>query len=299
MTPAELLENLRKVTVWKRGGERAPHKPLLILLALGRFAHKKPRLMRFTEIEQQLRQLLINFGPRRKSYHPEYPFWYLRKNKVWEVERATEMRLKKNHREPCIEDLRDAQGGFLSDVYTILEEHPELVQEASLEILDANFPDSLHDEILATVGLSKEEFGHKKRMRDPNFRNLVVRAYQHRCAVCGFDVRLGTVELGLEAAHIQWHQAGGPDSVDNGLCLCSLHHHLFDRGAFGVTSERHLLVSEEAHGSNGLNEWLLRYEGHLLKKPQRDSYLPRPEFLSWHRKEVFKSPAREMSRTLT
>jgi predicted restriction endonuclease len=47
----------------------------------------------------------------------------------------------------------------------------------------------------------------------------VLIAYDYACAVCGFDVRLGNQVLGLEAAHIQWHQAGGPDQKQNGLTL--------------------------------------------------------------------------------
>jgi putative restriction endonuclease len=293
MTAAELIEKFRKVTMWKRGGVRAPHKPLLILLALGRVAQNKPRLMRFSEIEKPLRQLLMDFGPRRQSYHPEYPFWYLCNNKIWEVERAGQMSLKKNHREPRIEDMRDGNGGFLPDVYRLLENHPGVLKEAASDILKANFPDSLHDDILGAVGLSLEETKSKGGKRDPDFRTLVVRAYQHRCAICGFDVRLGVVDLGLEAAHIQWHQAGGPDKIENGLCLCSMHHHLFDRGALAFTNERQLLVSEEVHGTSGLDEWLFRFEGQIINKPQRESYLPKLEFLHWHRTEVFKSPARE------
>jgi putative restriction endonuclease len=249
--------------------------------------------MRFSEIEQQLRQLLMEFGPRRTSYHPEYPFWYLCNNEIWEVEHAGQMALKKNHREPCIEDIRGGTGGFLPDVYEILKNCPGLIKAVAMETLKANFPHSLHDEILAAVGLSLEETEAKQRSRNPEFRSLVVRAYQHRCAICGFDVRLGMVDLGLEAAHIQWYQAGGPDRVDNGLCLCSMHHHLFDRGAFAFTNERKLLVSEEVHGTSGLDEWLFRFEGNSLNRPQREIYLPKPEFLHWHRMEVFKLPARE------
>ena len=44
-------------------------------------------------------------------------------------------------------------------------------------------------------------------------------AYGDRCAVCG-----------VEAAHVMWLQAGGPDDVRNGLVLCALHHAAFDRG---------------------------------------------------------------------
>ena len=56
-------------------------------------------------------------------------------------------------------------------------------------------------------------------------------AYEWRCAVCGLDVRLGSVSIILEAAHIKWHQAGGPDEESNGLALGVLHHKAFDLGA--------------------------------------------------------------------
>lgn len=75
------------------------------------------------------------------------------------------------------------------------------------------------------IGLDIEFKG--KRSRDPNFRNKILRAYKYSCAVCGFNVRLGNNLVGIEAAHIKWHQAGGPDREDNGIALCSMHHKLF------------------------------------------------------------------------
>jgi predicted restriction endonuclease len=33
-----VLDQFRSVHVWQRAGERAPHKPLLVLLALGRLS---------------------------------------------------------------------------------------------------------------------------------------------------------------------------------------------------------------------------------------------------------------------
>jgi predicted restriction endonuclease len=35
-TGEKLLTRVRKVSVWKKGDQRAPHKPLLILYALGK-----------------------------------------------------------------------------------------------------------------------------------------------------------------------------------------------------------------------------------------------------------------------
>ncbi len=39
--------------------------------------------------------------------------------------------------------------------------------------------------------------------------------------------------------------------------------------------------------------WLLAHHGAGLIQPQGKECLPNPEFLAWHRAEVFKGPARE------
>lgn len=91
-----------------------------------------------------------------------------------------------------------------------------------------------------------------------------------RCAVCGFDVRLGTSQLGIDAAHIKWHQAGGPDVVPNAFALCVLHHKLFDRGVFSVDQGHRVIVSEQTHGGNG-------FELHLLGRRSRGRYPQRKQ----------------------
>jgi putative restriction endonuclease len=80
-------------------------------------------------------------------------------------------------------------------------------------ILEQHFPESLHPDILNAVGLSLETTV-TRRKRDPAFRQRVLKAYEYRCAVCGFDVRLGSVSIALDAAHIRWHQAGGPARME-------------------------------------------------------------------------------------
>lgn len=78
----------------------------------------------------------------------------------------------------------------------------------------------------------------------------------------------------------------------NGLCLCVLHHRLFDRGAFTVAPPRTLLVSEEAGGLAGLNEHLLAFHGKPLRPPIREDDHPAPAFLHWHREQVFRGDPR-------
>jgi hypothetical protein len=57
--------------------------------------------------------------------------------------------------------------------------------------------------------------------RDPPFRRRVLTASGGRCAVCGFDVRLGPVPVAPGAAHIRCHQAGGRTRRATGWrCAC-------------------------------------------------------------------------------
>ena len=112
-------------------------------------------------------------------------------------------------------------------------------------------------------------------------------------------MRLGNRELGLEAAHIKWHQAGGPDIEVNGLALCVLHHKLFDRGAYSMTLGRTVQVSQLAHGTRGFTEWLLTFHGQRLRQPRSQRYLPEEEFSAWLRREVFRGPGRETPATAT
>ena len=136
--------------------------------------------------------------------------------------------------------------------------------------------------------------GSKRRRRDSSFRANILKAYEYKCAICGFDVTLRYQPVALEASHIKWRQADGPNIEVNGLALCSLHHKLFDRGAFTLSEERQILVSKDADGSVGFEEWLMRFHGKKMNFPQRQSYYPAPEFTSWHVKEVFKGDYREL-----
>jgi predicted restriction endonuclease len=85
MTPEQLKQQVRQIVIWKRGTQRAPNKPLLLLYALGRLVNAEQRLIPFAEVDVDLRSLLLEFGPERKAYHPEYPFWRLQNDGIWEL----------------------------------------------------------------------------------------------------------------------------------------------------------------------------------------------------------------------
>jgi putative restriction endonuclease len=294
MNRQDVIKQFEGIRTWTRGGERAPHKPLLLLMALGRISRAEGPELTYRDVDRGLRRLLMDFGPRRKSYHPEYPFWRLQNDGIWLVRDADRMQTRKGNTDvPRGELLRhETSGCFTPGIRAALQADPGLVEEIAGLILEGNFATSLHEDILAAVGLSLGTRWSHRSKRDPAFREKVLRAYEHRCAVCGFDLRLGSSDLALEAAHIMWHQAGGPDIESNGLALCSIHHKMLDRGAFTVAGDHRVLVSQEVFGSSGMEEHLLRHHGNGIRAPQSQEYIADPKYLDWHGREVFRGPGR-------
>jgi putative restriction endonuclease len=296
------LSRFSVLNVWKRGGARAPHKPLLVLYALGELSRGNPTV-EYSKAESALGALLREFGPSSSSIHPEYPFWRLQNDGVWTVSSERPMRPRASNSDPPRSELRaaDAKGSFSPEIVRVLRAQPALIAQCANQILSAHFPASLHDDIRDAVGLQAslevDDGVVVRRSRDPAFRRAVLAAYAYRCAVCGLDVRVCNVTVGLEAAHIRWHQADGPDSVDNGLALCTLHHKLFDFGAItlGRAATAHhstIVVSDQVHGTTGLEEVLLRHSGKPLASPVHAHHRPSPRHIEWHRREVFKGIAR-------
>lgn len=290
-----LLAGIDGVKTWKRGGKRAPHKPLLLLLALGRVQRGESRVVDFPAIEGPMRRLLEEFGPSRQSHHPEYPFWRLQGDGLWTVQDADAYGHRRSNTDPPVSELRDAPalGGLPEEYDRLLRARPDVLQDVARRILDEHFEPSLHADLAAAVGLDLvPRVGSSRRIRDPEFPLLIFRAYEHRCAACGLELRIDGRAVGLEAAHVKWHSHDGPSTVDNGLCLCPTHHKALDLGAIGLDERNAFVVSSRVAGSDATGRWLLDLAGRPLRGPQRGAPAPRPEFVAWHRREVFKSPAR-------
>ncbi|MBB1255174.1 phosphorothioated DNA-binding restriction endonuclease [Streptomyces alkaliterrae] len=309
------LERAATLRQWTKGGTRAPHKPLLLLYALSRFQEDADGELFYSAVEEDLKRLLAEYGPPNRTT-PAYPFHHLVSDGVWEV------RTDRGPGSPGsgVRELRaaGAAGRLTSELRTALRREPSLLDRMARLLLDRHFPPSLHGELCEAVGLELEpaETGRAspaRRRRDRRMRERVLTAYEYRCAFCGYDGRIGAVPVGLEAAHVRWWAFGGPDDVDNGLCLCSLHHKLFDKGVLGVgraaprSSEaegggsHRILVSQRFVGhSPAAREHVTALAGRPLIGPQPGVRPVATHHLSWHTGQVFHGnprPAADLPRT--
>lgn len=288
MKESEFLQKVGNLSVFKKGDRRAPNKPVMLLFALARLQEGKAELM-FNDIYGEVESILRSLVPQNKTVNALYPFWYLKTEGIWKLSNTEELTERKGKPEPLKSELvkNGVYAGFRPDILDLFRQSPALIPQAAQVILDSSFPESIHDDIIQMVGLNLEKASYStSRNRDPKFRKNVLIAYQYACAVCGYSVRIDQDTVGLEAAHIKWHQANGPDTENNGLALCCLHHKLFDRGAFTIKINSNIRVSKLALGP-GSNEAIWRFDGERIALPRDNSQHPKADFLEWHHDEVF------------
>jgi putative restriction endonuclease len=133
-----------------------------------------------------------------------------------------------------------------------------------------------HRQVLQTVN---------RKIRDARFRANVLRAYSHRCCVCGIQLDL------LDAAHIiPVEHERGTDEIKNGLSLCALHHRAFDHALITVRTDYSIACSEKEfkrlraigwHG--GESEFKAALRDEILLPPKKEIY-PLPGYLEFGQK---------------
>lgn len=311
MVTSDILKRFQQLRLWSNNDQRAPHKPLLAIWAIGRCLSGKERMARFSLVDRELAKLLVAFGPHRKRLHTEDPFWRMRNDGVWQIDRPEQVTTTPSgspHKPSLLKG--DVRGGLLADDYAAFQSNPASARQVVDMLIDAHFPSSYRDDILRATGLAgssrdvprpRREMMEvrdvaeyqitRRRKRHPDFRWAVLSAYHDQCAVCKLDIRLAGQPIAVEAAHIHWLKDAGPWDVRNGLALCVLHHRLFDRGAFTVMHDYRMVVATQVEGL-GFRDALRRFDHQPLQIiPTRPDLRPDTQYLDWHAREVFRAPS--------
>lgn len=297
----EWLERVSRLRRWTRGGERDPHKALLLLYAIGQLQRVGFAPVRFREAEQNLDLLFAEFGP-PKLIGPSYPFYHLAADGLWEVATGVGGPCPGADRELMIAG--DVHGRLAPGFAKELLADPALMAQIVRVLLDTNFEPSLHLDLCASAGLilevaqtasvAKYVDGNLPRVqRDPMMRQKILLAYDCRCAFCGYEGWIGNSVVGLEVARLRWWAFDGHDDLTNCLCLCALHHRLFDKGVLGVLPSGKITVSRQFVGTTEASrEYVLNLSGRKASPPQPGFAKPDVRNIDWHSRQVFRGPAR-------
>lgn len=125
----------------------------------------------------------------------------------------------------------------------------------------------------------------KIRIGQKFFRQIVLSSYGNRCCVTGNPIP----ELLIASHIIPWReQAEHRLNPHNGLCLARTHDAAFDQGLITFDENHKLLLSrylQEFLPEETLESNFVAYAGSQLRLPEK--FYPEPDFLRFHRKEVF------------
>lgn len=107
-------------------------------------------------------------------------------------------------------------------------------EQALLQLVKAsNEASTTATEVGETVEIERQKYTitHRGFKRSLDFTRKVLDAYRASCAICGMQLEL------VHAAHLVPHaHEQGSDELENGICLCALHHKAFDDGLVYIDS---------------------------------------------------------------
>lgn len=286
----DFFRRLSDMLVYRKGDQRAPHKPLYLLFCISGVQAGTDRLHSFDAVYQTLKPALRMFAPRTASVHPEYPFWRLQHDGLADFSADGPLVSRKSSDDPTVSSLRqqNARGGLLEPDYQMLRGNLQLQSLTIHKILDAHFPASVHEDIVQFFGLVLDDRHANDRTSDTEFRNQVLSAYDNSCAITGFNLDVSGRPVGVEAAHIFWPQSGGNDEPSNGIAMTVLHRKLFHLGLFSIDSDYRFIVAAETSDRGSSKFALSALSGKKMSLPKEKALWPNQTALSWHQRWVFR-----------
>lgn len=129
--------------------------------------------------------------------------------------------------------------------------------------------------------IERETMLASRKVRDRQFRKRVLDAYDRRCALTGMQLINGGGRAETQAAHVMSVEAGGPDTVANGIALSGTVHWMFDRGLLSLSDSGEILLSRKINDVGSVEK--LIFSDRRARFPASAEARPDKRFLAWHR----------------
>ena len=156
MTSKDIMDKFQNMNVRKIEGQYSPHKPLLVLYAIGKLRRGEERLIPYSQVDEDLGKLLQKFGSEEMKDRTNYPFWRLRNDSLWEVTDEDQLLPLQNSSKDVDRNIlldHNPSGGFHERIAEQFQNDDTLSSEIIDYVLDKYFDSVYHSAILQAVGI--------------------------------------------------------------------------------------------------------------------------------------------------
>jgi len=295
---------------------RAPHKPLLLLSVIDLISQGRINT-NFIELNSDLCDLFIIYWsrvmPPDLRSNIVLPFYHLTSDDFWKLvpKPGMENILSSTRQLKSISQLREIVLGAKLDeeLYSLLclEKTRNLLQTV---LIENSFSPELQTGLIEQGIINKEAFQYSQVLleqsrkqqvkenididkyvpaaRDQGFRRVIVKVYDHRCAICGIRMLTPDGHTVVDAAHIMSWSITHNDNIQNGMALCRLCHWTFDEGMIGVDSTYAVIISRQLLSNHNIPSHIMTLEGRGIIGPAEKILWPDMNNLHWHRMNKFR-----------
>ena len=314
-----LFSKLRRApgAVWGPATRKqAPHKPLLLLALLDLVA-RGVITSSFIDVcgdRFELNELFTGYWrrvvPIWQSSSIAFPFSRLHNEPFWKLvpQPGHELTPAVINNITSVSQLRNvALGGRMDEELFLLMQKPENRSALRQALLYSCFSEEARTSLAEQAEINAQAFDYSRELefqahlplvretlaaddylpaaRDQGFRRIVIKAYDHRCALCGVRIVTPEGHTVVDAAHIIPWSRSLNDDIRNGMALCKLCHWAFDEGMMGVSDTYDIITSRQIAADPNVPGFLLTLSGRgIIPPPDRDLW-PAQQYLAEHRRE--------------
>ena len=299
--------------VWSEATNfRAPHKPFLLLAVMDSIRRGTIN-SNFIDIAGDLNELDGLFTDYWKRVLPvgqrssiAFPFYYLKNEPFWGLVPVLQFQGQNNQFGANVKRLREiALGARIDNELLSFIQRNESREKLVNQLLVSCFSESAQSSLKEIYVIHEQAFQYsifleqkangkdiseipvidtyKEMARNQGFRRIVVKSYNHRCALCGVRIITPEGRSAVDAAHIiPWSETQN-DDIGNGMALCKLCHWAFDEGLMGVSNSFTVMLSNQLWSHPNAAGLLGTLAGRGIVAPSEKEFWPNQSNLKWHR----------------